>query len=189
MRHWKSCGRTVAALAAAATVLLLGGCAIPFISAQSVFEPPQVNVTPAVTVAPWGEAYDAQAALATAAMNDMRPAEDFILAIGPQPTVSGSRTTMAESNRIFPRGTYRLIAYCAGTGTLNVNYYFQLGTIHAVGGGNRITCTEGATVSATDLDLPVGANHLRIETDPTDMFGTPTNPRAAIAFTVQRAPQ
>jgi len=183
--------RGTATSVAAASVLLLSGCAIPIIGAQSVFEPPRITVTPRATVAPWGAAYDAQAALVTAAMDDMRTVavDGFILAVGPQPTVLGGRATvMAEQNQSFPRGTYRLIAYCAGTGTVSVSYTFQLGTIHSVGGGAWVACTEGTSVSATDIELPLGANYLRIEADPVDMYGNPTDPRAAIAFSVERAP-
>lgn len=189
MRHWGAARRIIASLVSAGVAASLAGCAIPIISVgglTNIGNTPQPTAT--VAFAPWGPEYDDLAALTNAAMDQMRPADDYLFRLAPQPATPTNRWTVVDEGRSFSRGTYRLTAFCAGTGILDVSYVFQLGSLYSTGVGNFVTCEPGTTVSVSDIELPIGASHLRIEVNPVDMYGNPTQPRAALGFTIERAP-
>jgi len=189
MRPRKAVRRTLAPLGSVVVAALLAGCAIPIIGARSFTSNLQPNST--VSRVPWGPEYDGLAALVEAAMDEMEPTGGFVLRIPPQPTPpveNTARWTVVDEGRTFSRGNYRLIAYCAGSGTVYFDISFQLGSLFSTGTGNFVTCHPGTAVNASEIELPVGANHLRIEVNPVDMYGNPTEPRAAIAFTIERSP-
>jgi len=182
----KTVSRPAAVFAVAGSTALLAGCAIPILGARGLVSSPQPLST--VAFASWGPEYDDLAAKVDAAITDMEPADGFVRQIAPRPATPTDRWTVVDETSAFRAGSYRLIAYCAGTGTMFVDYNFQLGALFSTGIGNFVTCEPGTTVSASDIDLPLGANHLRIEVNPVDMYGDRTEPRAALGFTIQRAP-
>jgi len=166
----------------AAVALLVSGCAPP---AQL-----RSGATSGVGRIPWGSEYDALAEQVNYAIAEMAPPAGFTLAIASQPTApdtAGNTFPIREVHlQRFRRGTYRLTTYCAGSGTVSVSFTFSLGSIHSVGMGNSVTCEPGTTVSVADVDLPFGANSVRIETNYVDLYGEASAPQAAIAFTIER---
>lgn len=105
-----------------------------------------------------------------------------VVATGARPTIteqSGRVTTMVirdEGANVWAKGNYRLVIYCAGTGTLYA--YFELGGESEI--QELLPCAPTVSTGTVDLALPNDASASKVMIIPAG------ETEAAVAYQIQR---